>query len=260
MNAYLFTAAVTCSGVLPTAVQREGMVDMQQTWETFACSIIYGGVREVAQQQFEAGLRAPSPGPNPIETTINQVVSARVVEHLFTESGHEPIDWPRLAEKLEATVPDVEVEVEDGLAAGYWADANQLVRPENLPPDIESLRQSLPEDVVSGLNWSPGKQFYFLVSILTQPPPPVELEDLQESKPPPDEIAGDEETGQSGESPQAAAKLIAAEAYAGVLARNTVVAAWLWRKFAATTSLAANEIEVSEWRCYPAPFEIVKEQ
>ena len=140
----------------------------------------------------------------------------------------------------------------DDFEQGYWVDVDQVVRPDKLSLSAGTLESEVPEDIRSGLNWSGNKQFFFLFSILAPPPPPPnpgaefeterpELaepigEDAQESK----EISPEElyET-----FPDACNK----EAVALVQARNSVVAAWLWRRYAVNTPFSANQIRIEPW-------------
>jgi hypothetical protein len=125
----------------------------------------------------------------------------------------------------------------DDFDQGYWVDINQAVPPEKSSDDAESLKRDLPEDIRSGLNWSPEKKFFFLVSVLSPRPAPVH----------PDDLATDNAADAQPDLDGCVAALPALrnkEAAALVAARNSVVAAWLWRKYAADTRLAANEIKI----------------
>ena len=113
--------------------------------------------------------------------------------------------------------------------------------------DLESIKRELPEDICSALNWSADKKFLFLVSSLsasavvnTLPEEPEET-DSDEAK--------EQDEGESrpllDEAVTRLPEMREKEAAALVEARNSVVAAWLWRKFAATTPLAGNEILVN---------------
>jgi hypothetical protein len=114
---------------------------------------------------------------------------------------------------------------------------------------MESLKRDLPEDIRSGLNWSPDNQFLFLVSILSPPTRGPE---------PTDEVEPEEQSPDEGEDENRGAAKVALEGVIATLpemrekeaaalieARNSVVAGWLWRKFAADTRLASNEIHIS---------------
>ena len=126
-------------------------------------------------------------------------------------------------------------------------DVQQTVPPKSFRLDLESLKHGLPEDICSALNWSPDKKFLFLVTSLAAPSVVTELhEDIAET----DSEEG--ETQDEGDSRPVLDETVAQlpemrekEAAALVEARNSVVAAWLWRKFAANTRLASNEIIVN---------------
>lgn len=114
---------------------------------------------------------------------------------------------------------------------------------------IGALQQNLPEDVRSGLNWSADKQFFYLLTVFSPNPIPMKFQmtpDGQGGEPGemPEEEAGAAELRHLLTMfPQAAQK----EAGAMIQARNSAVAAWLWRRFAANTRLAANPIRIDPW-------------
>jgi hypothetical protein len=89
------------------------------------------------------------------------------------------------------------------------------------------------------LNWSGETQNLFLVSALAipkaiEPEPDYDNpEAANESEPPPRDAPFPE--------------LAEREASAVIRARNTVVAAWLWRRYAAPTQLARHPIRVDGW-------------
>ena len=130
----------------------------------------------------------------------------------------------------------------------YWVDLNAAMPAEKMSFDVESLKRDLPENIRSGLNWSPDKQFFFLLSVLSPRPSPANPPDELQYDPrihddAPDENPDDAKPDLDGfvaTLPEMRDK----EAAALVEARNSVVAAWLWRKFAANTRLGANEIQI----------------
>ena len=141
---------------------------------------------------------------------------------------------------LEATPPT-------DLQQGYWVDCDQVVRPDNLAPGIEWLKRELPSEVAADLNWSADRTFFFLVSVLSPPTQPGE--------PPAEEVEyAEAESQDEGEAEIATFRLELAdrafpeladkELAVVVRARNSVVAAWLWRKYAAGTPLAKHSIWV----------------
>ena len=132
----------------------------------------------------------------------------------------------------------------DDLEQGYWVDINQALPPGRISPDIELLKRDLPEDIRSGLNWSPDKQFFFLVSVLS----PMTMPAMPADEPDYDNPDGENGTDQKPELDESMSTLLEMrdkEAVVLVEARNSVVAAWLWRKYAAETRLAPNEIYIA---------------
>jgi hypothetical protein len=236
MNAYLFNAGVSQSQVRPSPNRYGQMADSMQIWDSCLSAIIYGGNPDQAQKQFEAWCHQTPEGENLIQTEIKKVVAAQFVDQLLTESGDNPPDWPQISQQV---FDALQTTTEDDFEQGYWVDINQTVPSGNFSFDIESLKRDLPEDVSSGLNWSPDKKFFFLISILSPRPVPVIP-------------AGELETGTDENENEGKPDLDRAvatlpemrdkEAAVLVEARNSVVAAWLWRKFAADTKLAPNEI------------------
>ncbi|HWI56764.1 MAG TPA: hypothetical protein VNZ22_06030, partial [Bacillota bacterium] len=101
------------------------------------------------------------------------------------------------------------------------------------------------------LNWSPDKTYFFLISVLSPPGAPAEVaEEPNEDRQPGeervhDEADGDESSEWVSDQPQAAfPQLVEKELAVVVRARNSVVAAWLWRRYAASTPLARNAIRI----------------
>jgi hypothetical protein len=248
MNAYLFTAVVTRSQVRPAPGSR-GPVNTLQTWDTSMSQIVLGGSPDEAQRRFEAWLRTTPEGENPVEVTIRKIAAAQLVEQLFTESGGAPLDWPEIPKQVLAQLESTLV---DNFEQGYWVDVEQVIRPEGLSPNVEWLQRDLPEDIRSGLNWSADKQFLFLLSVLAPLVPPLDPLDEPETDTPDSAESPDDDSEASGTIglgelytmyPQALDK----EAAALIQARNSVVAAWLWRRYAATTRLATNQIRIDPW-------------
>jgi hypothetical protein len=247
MNGYLFTAGVTRSQVRPIPGRGGQMVDSIQIWDACVSAIIYGGDAEQAQKRFEAWCHPPAESEHPAEVEIKKVVAAQFVDQLFTESGGSPLDWPRISQQVNNILQATPV---DDFEQGYWVDIEQAVPPGKISFDVGSLKRDLPEDIRSGLNWSPDKKFFFLLSVLSpRPVPAIYPDELESDAPNRDDTGGenedrDEKPGLDGfvaTLPEMRDK----EAAALVEARNSVVAAWLWRKFAADTPLAANEIQIT---------------
>jgi hypothetical protein len=244
MNGYLFTAGLTQSQVRPTSVRGGQTVDRLQTWDTCASAIIYGGDAEQAQKRFEAWCRLIPDGENPVEMDFKKIVAAQFADELLTESGGQPLDWQQISRQVNDILQATPA---DDFEQGYWVDIEQAVPPGKISFDIEALKKGLPEDIRSGLNWSADKKFFFLLSVLAPRPSPAfpaELEtDARIHDDAADENPDDEQPDLDGfvaTLPEMRDK----EAAALVEARNSVVAAWLWRKFAANTRLASNEIQI----------------
>jgi hypothetical protein len=223
------------------------MVDSLRIWDSCMSAIIYGGDPEQAQKRFEAWCRRTPEGENPVETEIKKVVAAQFVDQLLTETGGNPLDWPQISRQVNDTLQTTPV---NDFEQGYWVDINQAVPPGKTSFDVESLKQGLPEDIRSGLNWSPDKKFFFLVSVLSPRPSPAIPADESESDAPGRDDADDEnedndEKTDLDEAIAALPEMRDKDAAALVEARNSVVAVWLWRKFAANTRLAPNEIQIN---------------
>ena len=246
MNGYLFTAGLTQSQVRPTPGRGGQMVDSIQIWDSCVSAILYGGDTARAQKRFEAWCRQTPEGQNPLETEIKKLVAAQFVDQLLTESGGKPLDWPQISRQVNDILQATPV---DDFEQGYWVDVNQTVPPGKLSFDVGSLKRDLPEDIRSGLNWSPDKKFFFLLSVLSPRPSLAIYPDELDTDAPNREDADDENEVEGNEAdldaniatlPEMRDKVAAAL----VEARNSVVAAWLWRKYAADTPLAANEIQI----------------
>jgi hypothetical protein len=257
MSAFFFVAGVTRSQVRPSRNQYE-TTETYQTWDACESGIIYGGELGDAQKQFEATCLLSSEGQKPVETVIKRLVGAQIIEQLLTESGPRPLNWPDIEREVGEEVSATPV---DDFEQGYWVDVNQALPPGRTTPDSESLQRDLPEDIRSGLNWSAEKQFLFLVTVLSPPPAPVYVDEvpIQEEA----ELGSlkDEEEQPEEEHPPLEPNIAGLpemrdkEAAAIVQARNSVVAAWLWRKFAADTPLAQNELQVLPV-CVPVPIAV----
>lgn len=247
MNAYLFAAITSQARVRPTT-GRSGATSDIQTWDGCVCHVVFGESPDEAQKQFEAWLCAAPEGENPVNVAIRKIAAAQFIDQLFTESGPAPLDWPEIQRQVESQLESTPV---DDFEQGYWVDVDQVVRPEKLSFSAGTLQSDVPEDIRSGLNWSADKQFWFMLSVLSPPAPPAEIADEPETD---DDL--DESSGQNSENiepvgigelygtfPQALDK----EAAALIRARNSAVAAWLWRRYAASTPLAANAIRIDPW-------------
>jgi hypothetical protein len=231
MNGYLFIAGVTQAQVCPTPGRGGQAVNTLQVWDGCTSAIVYGGDPEQAQKRFEDWCHPPADREPLTEVTIKKIVAAQFVDQLLTETGGKPLDWPQVAQQVNDLLQATAM---DDFEQGYWVDIHQAVPPEKISDDAESLKRDLPEDIRSGLNWSPDKKFFFLVSVFSPRPAPIMPAAENEAEAQPD-LDGFVTT-----LPELRDK----EAAALVAARNSVVAAWLWRKYAADTRLAANEIKI----------------
>jgi hypothetical protein len=242
MNAYLFTAIQTISGVRQ-AMGRQGPVETFQTWDHCATMIVLAEGQEEAQQRFANTLNVQPESEHPWDIQTRKVAAAQLVDQLITETGSQPLDWTEIQKQA---VAQVEAAPMDDLEQGYWVEVNSVVPPGQPSPTPEDLQQQVPADIRSGLNWSPDKMFFYLLTVLASPPldladdpnaPPVELRELPDEA---DEFEAEELQRLLAAYPEGGDK----DGAALILARNSVVAAWLWRRFAADTPLAANAIRI----------------
>ena len=159
MNAYLFAGCIT----------RTQIAAAPSEW--CASKIVPGRTAKIAQAGFESWL-VGSPGTEtPMTNEIRAVAAAQFVDQLLTESGPVTFDWPHICQQAEASMGTTP---EEDFAKGYWVDVDEIVRPDGLSPDIQTLQHDLPEDICSGLNWSADKQTYFILSVISLPEPPPE--------------------------------------------------------------------------------------
>lgn len=248
MNAYLYTAVATRSQVRPV-MGRYGLADSLQTWDACATQIVFGDSPDEAQKQFETWLRATPEGENPAEVAIRKIAAAQFVDQLFAESGPAPFNWPEILKQAESQLQATPM---DDFEQGYWVDVDRVVRPEKLSFSAGTLQSDVPEDIRSGLNWLSDRKFLFVLSVLSPLAPQVEpLDELE-----PDDLNSGESPDETAEksAPISIGELYATfpqaldkEAAALIQARNSVVAAWLWRSYAANTRLAANSIRIDPW-------------
>src|SRR6185369_1496173 len=210
--------------------------------------IVYGADAEAAEKNFEQWLLSANGEGSPVPVKVEKIVGAPVLDQLFTETGYLPIDWKQIGEEMCKTLEAAEG---DDMAQGYWVDCNQWPQPHQISATIESLQAELPEDIRSGLNWSPEHTFFFLISVLSPPPaqPQFPEEDLDEThstahggaaQEDQDEQQGLESVEEPAPSPFP--EIVDKELAVLVRARNSVVAAWLWKKYSASTPLAGHAI------------------
>jgi hypothetical protein len=172
----------------------------------------------------------------------------QLIDQLLTETGSQPMDWSAISKTFLESTATVETDAAEENAPadhgeGFWVDIQQTVPPASARLDIDALKHDLPEDVSSALNWSSDKKFPFLVTCLAVPPVVTALIDEIEEDESPER--DEDVTSVLDETVAQLPEMREKEAAALVEARNSVVAAWLWRKFAATTPLASNEILVT---------------
>jgi hypothetical protein len=246
--AYFLTAAARCSRINRVRV-RSAWTDSIQVWDGCMPKIVFDRSVEDAQAQFAEWLKTTPEGEDPREIIIRKITQTPIAERLITESANSPLDWPNIMKQMETSLESTPV---DDFEQGYWVDVDQVVRPDKLSFSAGTLESEVPEDIRSGLNWSGNKQFFFLFSILAPPPPPPNpdaefenerpelVEPIRDDDQEPKELSQEElrET-----FPEAYNK----EAVALVQARNSVVAAWLWRRYSAKTPLAEKQIHIEPW-------------
>jgi len=248
MNAYLFSGVTTRSQVRP-APGRYGSADTIQTWDACGTQIVFGDSPGEAQKQFETWLHTTPEGENPVKVTIRKIAAAQFIDRLFTESGDAPLNWHQMIKQVESQLQSKPM---DDFEQGYWVDVDQVVRANKLSFSVGTVQSDVPEDIRSGLNWLSDKKFLFVLSVLSPLAPQAEIPDEPDTESAdldelPDENAEKSEPISMGELyatfPQALDKEVAAL----IQARNSVVAAWLWRRYAANTRLAANAIRIDPW-------------
>jgi hypothetical protein len=218
---------------------------------TDGCStfIIYGGDEESAWNVFQQGLLRSDNKEEPNLTKVEKIVGAPVLEQLLTETGYEPINWPNMEATIAQSLENADTE-EAG--QGYWVDPNECFGSGVLPANLESLQNTLPDELRSGLNWNVDKTYFFVVTVLSPPALEPDIADWTGNE---DASGGDAEDPEMQHAaelslrqrlapfPEMADKELAVLARA----RNSVVAAWLWKKYALTTPLAQNRIRIDSW-------------
>ncbi len=169
MNAYLFTAVSTLSQLRPNT-GRYGSAETFQTWDGCSSLVVLNNNPDAAQKQFEAWLCTQPEGENPLTVQIKKIAAAQFVDQLLTESGNEPLGWLEIWKEWQSQAESLPI---DEFEQGYWVDVESAIPSGRLAPDVQMFRQELPEDLRAGLNWSPDKQFFYVLSVLaplTVPP------------------------------------------------------------------------------------------
>ena len=240
MAAYYASVIYTCMQVREATVQY-GSGDSIRVWDTASSAIVFAHSPEEAQSFGESTLRQQLEVPDRSEIKIRKMAVAPFVDKMLTEAGNVPLDWPKIMEQHEALLQSTSA---DDFEQGYWVDVNEVVRPDKLSFSAGTLESDVPEDIRSGLNWQADKKFFFLLLVLPPPKPsrdPItRLEEIVEGS---KEMENENSTELS---PAEIEELNAAfpATVALIQARNAVVAAWLWRRYAANTKWNANAIRI----------------
>jgi hypothetical protein len=243
MNAYLFASVVTCSALRPSN-RFSGPAATIQTWDSCSHQIVFGSSLDDAHERFEKWLTTLPSDENRATIIVRKIAGAKFLDRLLTESGNLPLDWPQVAQQVAIQLGSTPV---DDFEQGYWVNVNEVVRPERLSLNIDALQRDLPDEIRSGLNWSIDKKFFFVLTVLSPGNGQPAAND-----PTSEETCEDKDVGEpNGVSatelydmfPQALDK----DAAVVIRARNSVVAAWLWRRHAAGGPLATRSIRIDPW-------------
>jgi hypothetical protein len=235
-NAYYLTGIYRCVQVQKNP--RAGPGETIQVSDASLPVIAFGPSPDEAQSLFESELCKPPEGEEGVrEVTVRKMIVAPIVGQLLTESGNVPLNWPRILEQMDTVLESTPV---DDFEQGYWVDVDTVVPSDKMSFSAGTLQSDVPEEVRSGLNWSGDKKFFFLLQVLPPPaPPPIptyeekveDVESEQSEEPSPEEIE--------------AMNVTLPETAAIIQARNSVVAAWLWRRYAANTQWNSNAIRIT---------------
>src|ERR1700744_2333886 len=248
MPGYLFTTSTVRSQIRPTRIGAHTEL-RPQVWKTCDTINVYAGHLEQAQKLVEAAANQQPEGEHPQQIQILQIMSVPMQDQLLTETGNDPIDWPRLNKEFRA---GLETQSLDVFEQGYWLDDSIVVSPGR---ELDAMRQACPEDVRAGLNWSCEKQFLFMISIFNLPAttaydPETNLPtETAPMAPPRDEAKNyDFEAGllemDSVDADDKFLKLKERTTAVLIRARNAAVALWLWRNYSAKTKWAQNPIQL----------------
>jgi hypothetical protein len=223
-NAYYVTAIYTCAQVQMNPGQ-SGRGEKIQVWDASLPVIVFSHSPDEAQNLFESELLRQPEGEAPKEITIRKFYAAPIVDQLLTEWGNMPLDWPSILERSVALVQSTPV---DDFEQGYWVDVDKTVGPDKLSFSLGTLQSDMPEEVRVGLNWSDDKQFFFVLLVLPLPAPPT-IPTYEEEV----EDGESESFEELGPGKLDEMNVVLPETVAIIQARNSVAAAWLWRKYAA---------------------------
>jgi len=257
MNGYFIATSITVAELVPGKTGGRAPAGMVQAWSSRGTMLFVAETPEAAQILVDESLAAQTTGDHPREIKVHEMVIAQVVGELLTEAGNVPLDWPEIARQSRV---DLETTPEGFFEQGYWLDIREVKR---ASPMLESMRQNLPEETRSGLNWRAETQFYFILSVLSTPVSSTELVEEPHEKPEPPPPPAEEPAGAEGESAGEAPaddltferfletddypRLNPLETAVIVRARNAAVATWLWHQYAADTRLAGNAVCLEAW-------------
>jgi hypothetical protein len=240
MSAFYLTGTYTCTQVREST-GRGGPRDTIQAWDAWQSQLILSYSEDGARELFESALRVQPEGENPLDVVIQKIVAAPVVNKLITESENLALDWAKIIEQAESGLESTPA---DDFEQGYWVDVDEIVRPGNLSFSLGTLQSDVPEDIRSGLNWSSDKKFFFLVNVLPPEPIPKPLSDYDPETGEPNQP--DNEDGvEVGSGKLDEYGVVYPETVALVQARNSVIAAWLWRRYATNTPFATKAIKIN---------------
>jgi hypothetical protein len=236
-NAYYVTGTYTCAQVRTpgTSDPRGGTIEV---FDSFWDAIVFANSSEEAHELFGTALCEPQEGEgeNPREVTVRKIAVAPIVDRLLTESGDVPLTWAKILEQSNSLVESTPA---DDFEQGYWVDVDAVVPSDKISFSVGTLESNVPEDVRSGLNWSSNKQFYFLLKVLPLPLPPRPAYEIETEAGVGDEdVDAGNEPDPSEEPGIGGIDVVKAtwpEIVAVIQARNSVAAAWLWRRYAANT-------------------------
>jgi len=245
MNAYLFASVITCTAPRPSN-RFSGPVATLQTWDSCSHQIVFGTSLDDAHERFERWLATLPSGDDRISIVVRKVAGTQFLDRLLTESGNLPLDWPQVARQIAVELASTPV---DDFEQGYWIDVNEVVRPEKLGADLDTLRRELPDEIRSGLNWSSEKKFFFVLSVLSpiDTPRPAAVDEPDEADSPGEAQDRGTEPVSLGELYNMFPQALDKEAAVLIRARNSVAAAWLWRRYAANGPLATRSIRIDPW-------------
>jgi hypothetical protein len=258
MHGYYFAARVTSGQVRPTPAGSGRTVMRPQIWTGWQTCVVYASDQSAAQKLYEDGLHNRSGDGDIKLLKVEQIVSFPFLDQMLTETGNLPVEWQKLNQQFEddmrARSSNEKADVQaDNFEQGNWLDPATDIP---LVSNMDLLRQQLPPDISTGLNWSADKQFFFLIAILALPPVPVfdpetglpvekvepEISEVQTPAEDADEIETCLlETGM--DDPTMVDKVAAVV----VRARNAAAAIWLWRKYSARGKLVQNPIRLDPW-------------